>query len=54
MKDREMYTEKTSVKLSPQMLEDVKRKSSLLGLTVSSYLRTLVVKDLYIKKRELL
>lgn len=47
-----MYTEITSVKLSPQMAEDVKRKASLMGLTVSSYLRTLVVKDLYMKKRE--
>lgn len=52
MKEREMYTEKTSVKLSPQMLEDLKKRANLMGLTVSSYLRTLVVKDLYAKKRE--
>lgn len=49
MKEKDLFTEKVTIKLTEKMREEVENLASVHGLKMSSYIRMILVKELYRK-----
>ena len=45
MKEKDLFTDKVTIKLTPKMREDIENLAVMYGLNLSTYIRMILVKE---------